>query len=69
MIVTKTTQKTKCDFSGCKNLANFTILNINDSKNKMCFCDNCLKVIYEAYAQVVIPKAVEAPFKKQKKLR
>ena len=69
MIITKITQKIKCDFSGCKNLAEIMISHENDFKKKMCFCESCIKSIYEGYSKSTTPKPVEAPFKKQKKLR
>ena len=69
MIITKLTQKIKCDYAGCKNMAEIMILSETDAKKKMCFCQDCLKSMYDAYAKSVTPKAVEAPFKKQKKLR
>ena len=69
MIITKITHKTKCDYAGCKNMAEVMISSESDIKKKMCFCQECLKAMYEAYSKDVTPKAVEAPFKKQKKLR
>ena len=41
----------------------------NDNKKKLCFCKECLNNIYESVAKVTIPKGMEAPFKKPKKLR
>lgn len=69
MILEEVKGKTKCDFAGCKNLADFVVSDASDNKKKMCFCDACLKEIYEIYAKFTVPKSVEAPFKKQKKLR
>ena len=69
MEIAKLSQKTKCDFAGCKNMADVMFLSKNDSRKKMSFCEECLKTMYEVYAKSVTPKAVEAPFKKQKKLR
>ena len=56
--------KTKCDFVGCKNLASLAYLVPNDKKKKMCFCDDCAKEMYLAFAKTVTPKAPKTPFKK-----
>ena len=69
MLYTNITQKTKCDFSGCKNLASVMISHNSDLKKRMCFCDECIDSLYKACAKTITPKAIEAPFKKQKKLR
>ena len=69
MVLEEVKNKTKCDFAGCKSLAEFIISDESDNKKKMCFCDTCLNEIYETYAKFTVPKCVEAPFKKQKKLR
>lgn len=69
MEINSVLHKTKCDFSGCKNMAEIEIKSKNDSKMKMVFCKNCLQNLTNAYQKATTPKAVEAPFKKQKKLR
>lgn len=68
MELEKTIIKTKCDFCGCKNLAMYSIAAVDDAKKRMNFCENCLNEIYQTYAKSIIPKAVEAPFKKKKKI-
>lgn len=65
----KPTFKTKCDVAGCKNLAENIFCDELDTKKKICFCDDCLNLIYSAYSKRVVPKSVESPFKIQKKLR
>ena len=69
MTIAETNLKTKCDFYGCKNLAEIIISSEFDSKRKICFCKDCLNGIYQIYAKSIIPKSIDAPFKKQKKLR
>ena len=69
MEITNVTYKTKCDFSGCKNLAEIIIRDEIDSRREMAFCKSCLDGMLEMYLKTKVPKAVEAPFKKQKKLR
>lgn len=68
MELEKTAIKTKCDFCGCKNLAMYTIASVEDGKKRMNFCENCLNEIYQTYAKSIIPKGIEAPFKKKKKI-
>ena len=58
--------KTKCDFSGCKNMAEIEIKDETDSRKKMVFCKSCLDNMFNSYLKITVPKAVEAPFKKQK---
>lgn len=58
--------KTKCDFVGCKNLANVAFIDENDKKKKMCFCNECAKNVYQTYAKQVTPRAIESPFRKRK---
>lgn len=69
MQITKILLKTKCDFPGCKNLADESICDEHDSSKKMDLCNSCLTKIYECVAKTIVPKGVESPFKKQKKLR
>ena len=69
MQITKILIKTKCDFPGCKNLAEVSICEENDTSKKLDLCNVCLTKIYESVAKTVVPKSVESPFKKQKKLR
>ena len=61
--------KTKCDFSGCKNMAEKEIKDENDDKKKMVLCKDCLENMLLAYLKQTTPKALQSPFKKQKKLR
>lgn len=69
MILNEVTHKTKCDFAGCKNLAEICFADENDTKKKICLCKNCASEIYVILAKQNTPKGIEAPFKKQKKLR
>ncbi|MBQ7884860.1 MAG: hypothetical protein IJ318_02040 [Clostridia bacterium] len=69
MEINKIAIKTKCDFNGCKGLADVSIFDSVDTAKKINLCNSCLKQIYECVAKTVIPKGIDAPFKKQKKLR
>ncbi len=68
MKIIKIAYKTKCDFPGCKNLATCTISDEVDLGKKLGLCDECLNSIYESVAKSLIPKSIDAPFKRQKKL-
>ena len=69
MQITDILYKQKCDFAGCKNIANFEIKDEQDTKKKMAFCKECLQNIAGVYLQTTTPKQPKAPFKKQVKLR
>ena len=69
MKIVKIAYKTKCDFPGCKNLAEKNICDEKDSAKKFQLCDECLNNIYNCVAKTIIPKGIEAPFKNQRKLR
>lgn len=69
MKIVNITYKTKCDFPGCKNLAEKVICDENDSAKKLQLCDMCLSNIYQTVAKTIIPKGINAPFKNQRKLR
>lgn len=69
MIVVNMQNKLKCDFPGCKQLAITAICDENDRHKRLNLCDCCITNIYECIAKTVVPKSVESPFKKQKKLR
>lgn len=58
--------KTKCDILGCKNLAEYCVL--NDKKIALNLCKNCTEKLHNALSKVLIPKPVTPPFKKQKKI-
>ena len=69
MNVLKLLHKSKCDFFGCKNMAEIEIKDDLDSKKKMVFCLECLDKIGNVFLKNKTPKALESPFKKQKKIR
>lgn len=69
MIVEEVTHKTKCDFCGCKNLADMQIKSLTDNKKRMALCKECLQSIAQVYLKHTTPKSIDAPYKKQKKLR
>ncbi len=66
MEIKKCLVKTKCDILGCKNLADYCIL--NNGKNTLNLCKNCTNEIYDTLGKILIPKPVIPPFKKQKKI-
>lgn len=60
---------TKCDFYGCSNLAKYSFSTKGVIKRDLCFCEDCLKGMYECIAKMQIPKGIESPFKLKKRLR
>ena len=59
----------KCEFSGCPNIAKYSFSTKGKIKKDLCFCENCLKQMYEILLKMHTPKAVKSPFKLNKKLR
>lgn len=60
---------TKCDFYGCNNLAKYCFTTKGLIKRDLCFCEECLKGMYEQIAKLQIPKGTESPFRLNKKTR
>ena len=61
-------KKILCDFYGCKNFATYTVKTKKAFLIKqMNFCEECLKEMYESIGKIIIPKAIEAPFKNKKR--
>lgn len=60
---------TKCDFYGCNNKAKFSFTTKGIIRRDLCFCEDCLKGMYEAIAKMQTPKGIKSPFKLNKKLR
>ena len=58
--------KTKCDFTGCRNIASISFCDTDDKKKKINLCDECVRSIYCTYAKSIVPKSIEAPFKTRK---
>lgn len=58
----------KCDFLGCNNLAKYTFSTKGVIKRNLCFCEDCLKGMYEAIAKMQTPKSIKSPFKLNKRL-
>lgn len=69
MKITKAIYRAKCDFPGCRNMAQSIISDNNDPNKKLDLCDDCLTAIYESVAKTVVPKGIDAPFKNQRRLR
>ncbi len=60
--------KLKCDFYGCNNLAKFSFSTKGIIRRDLCFCEECLKGMYEAIAKMQTPKGIKSPFKLNKRL-
>lgn len=60
---------TKCDFYGCNNKAKYCFMTKGIIRRDLCFCEDCLKGMYEAIGRMQTPKGLKSPFKLNKKLR
>ncbi len=60
---------TKCDFYGCPNIAKYSFSTKGVIKRDLCFCEECLKGMYECIAKMQVPRGIESPFKLNKRLR
>lgn len=55
----------KCDISGCKNKAVFTLEREGILKRVQTnVCENCLKELYEIFGQQIVPKSPRNMIKK-----
>ncbi len=59
---------TKCDFYGCNNVAKYNFSTKGLIKRNLCFCEECLKGMYETIAKMQTPKGIKSPFKLNKRL-
>lgn len=60
---------TKCDFYGCNNVAKYSFSTKGIIRRDLCFCEECLKGMYESIAKLQTPKGLKSPFKLNNKLR
>lgn len=69
MEMNKCCRKVKCDFYGCNNLAQYCFSVKGVIKKDLCFCEECMKGVFECISKLQIPKAVESPFNLKKRLK
>ena len=51
-------KKVKCDTSGCKNTADYSVFKEGNSPDKyLNLCKDCLQAIYEQAATIFVPKS------------
>lgn len=67
MIVKIVNKKIKCDFKGCKKIANYSFS--FNGESPLNFCEDCVKEMGEEIKKMFIPKPVEPPFKNMTKSR
>ncbi len=67
MEIEKALIKVKCDFYGCKNMADFSFKTRKVFQKELHFCRSCLNDLYSAIGKNIVPKAAETPFKKKSK--
>ncbi|MEG1500071.1 MAG: hypothetical protein RR400_03295 [Clostridia bacterium] len=64
MEIEKCSHKIKCDFSGCENLAEYSLKKEEGQViDELHFCSECIKNMYEKMGSVLVPKAIENPLK------
>lgn len=68
MEIIKCTHMQKCDFYGCTNLACYSFSTKGLIKRDLCFCEDCLRGMYECIGKTIIPKGTTSPFKLNKRL-
>ena len=59
----------KCDMPYCSTPAKFVFPVKGMIRKQIYLCDECAKAMYQALAKEQVPKPVESPFKKVKKVR
>lgn len=59
----------KCDFNGCNNKAKYTFSCGGNIRRDLCFCEECLKGMYNEISKMLVPKAIKSPFKINQRLR
>ena len=69
MKVEKFQHRVKCDFMGCRNLADYYVSTRGFVKNEFAFCANCMKGLFEELSKLYVPKAIESHFKPNRKRR
>ena len=60
---------TKCDFYGCNNVAKYSFSTKGIIRRDLCFCEECLKGMYQEIAKLQTPKGTTSPFKLNKRLK
>lgn len=58
----------KCDFYGCNNKAKYSFTTKGIIRRDLCFCEDCLKGMYQAISKIVTPRGTTSPFKLNKRL-
>ena len=69
MEMTKCDHKVKCDFYGCNNLAKYSFSTKGLIKRDLCFCEDCMKGMFENISKLQVPKGTTSPFKLNKRLK
>lgn len=69
MKVEKCTHKVKCDFCGCRNLADYCVSTRGLFKNEFAFCEECMKNLYTELSKIFVPKAIDSHYKPNRTLR
>lgn len=57
----------KCDILGCENKAKYCFAIKSVWHKNFVFCENCMHEMFDCFSKNIIPKGVEAPFKRNRK--
>ena len=59
----------KCDFEGCKNFGKYSFSTKGFVRHEIVFCEKCMKEMFDCFSKQLVPKAIDAPFKRRKNKR
>ena len=54
----------KCDIYKCKNMAKYSITTKGFLKHEFVFCEDCMKKMFECFSKEMVPKSINAPYKR-----
>lgn len=64
MQITKANVKIKCDMAGCRNLADYCVVNSDNSRYNFNICEQCLKDLHKEFSKVLTPKSIKSIYQK-----
>lgn len=64
MEIKKNSAKIKCEMPGCKNLADYSVVTTNSSRDNLNFCESCMKDMYKQFSKIFTPKSIKNVYQK-----
>ncbi len=64
MEIKNLTAKIKCDLSGCKNVANYSVVTSDNSKHNLNICNSCLQELHNVISKQITPKSIKNIYQK-----